>query len=223
MLRAHLARVLHGEVKTVLVTADDLVLRAVVHEHAPDVLHQRYGKKIADKNRKHYRRFAEAEQRGMIVGAGYLEDKPREKIGQKHEKPYRKCKPQHQRNRRQNVHGIELELLRHPFVELRGFGIVAEHFGGAHQHAHSHEELAHEVHHSPYEGQAENDAALPGVGNALRLDGDLPGFRAHGGSHRGAPFHHDALYHRLPSYGSAAHRLTGFLLFFRFIRAVGAL
>ena len=158
----------------------------------------------------------------MIVGAGDLENETGEEVGQKHEKPHRKREPQDERDRGEDVHGVDLELLPHPLVELGGLGIISEDLGGAHEHSHAHEELRDEIDHPSHEGQSEKDAALRSVLDALRLHGDLAGLGAHGSRHGGAPLHHDALEHRLSADVGAPDDLAGLLFMLsRALRAVG--
>ena len=97
-------------------------------------------------------RLAKAQERGMVVGAGDLENETGEEIGQKHEKSHRKREPQDERDRGEDVHGVDLELLPNPLVELGGLGVVAEDLGRAHEHSHAHEELRDKIDHPSHEG-----------------------------------------------------------------------
>lgn len=155
----------------------------------------------------------------MVVGARNFENQPREKVGEEDEKPHRKREPQHERHRRQDVHRVEFELLRHPFVELGGLGVIAENFRRTHKYAHAHIELGYEIDHSAHERQTQKQTAFCGVLRPARLDGYLARFRADRGGDGRAPLHHHAFYDRLTAYRSAAYNLA---LFEFFLRAGGA-
>ena len=207
-------RVFGRELHPFFKTGDGLVLGAVVHEHAADVLHRGDEHDVQD----------EDDQADAALGE-VVADRPPQPFGedqvgkpqrQRDEQPHRQHDAQQRRQKGHRRHHVDVQLFLAPFFELRRLALVAVHFGAAHQDLRSAHQRRDEVDHPAHEGDLRHDAhPLRGVEPAA-LDLDVALGVAHGGGVRRFAAHHHPFEHGLAADVGALFLFRLFLFFFLF-------
>ena len=213
MQAALLAHVLHRQRKLGLVAEDGLVLRAVVHVGAADVLHQARGPHVQHEH-DDAQHALEAGAQEVAVRDG--RDARRKPLPQLHRKIQEQSEGQHHRQHRGDGHQQlfkELVPLAGLLVLLLGFLLLVQagELRRAHQALVAEGEGVVHVEQAPDEGQLAELVAILSVGFILLYD-DLTGGvpHGHGGLFRAA--HHDALQQRLAAdTGLFCHVFLSFL------------
>ena len=195
------AAVLHRQRQARLVAEDGLMLRAMVLEHALNVLLLRAQEQVAEEDQQL------DDGLDQIVHDHVRDEAPeqaREEGRQDHKKPDGQAQRQHDRQRHDELLQLfAAELLLQPQIELRRLALLlGEEVRRVHQRLHAADHGVHKGHSAAQHGQAENGIAVADELQLLDLlDQPLLGADDDGLLFRSA--HEDALNERLTADGGA--------------------
>ena len=195
------AAVLHRQRQARLVAEDGLMLRAMVLEHALNVLLLRAQEQVAEEDQQL------DDGLDQIVHDHVRDEAPeqaREEGRQDHKKADRQAQRQHDRQRHNELLQLfAAELLLQPQIELRRLALLlGEEVRRVHQRLHAADHGVHKGHSAAQHGQAENGIAVTDELQLLDLlDQPLLGADDDGLLFRSA--HEDALNERLTADGGA--------------------
>ena len=173
------------------------MLGAVVHEHAADILHRRYGDDVQNEDDE-----AEPALREVVADAVtqlFGEDEIGKDDGQHDEQPEREQHAENGRERRDDGHDVDVQLLFAPLFKAARLPFVAVHFGAAHKDARTRNKGRDEVDDAAHERDLCDPAHVLGGIQPPAFDLDVALWVAHGGGVRRFAAHHHPFEHRLPA------------------------
>ena len=215
MHRRHLLRVFYGELEIVFVTAYRLVLSAVIHIYALDVLHRRSQRYISDKYQHTDKAFEEIHSylHADVSLRVYLEkayqtrsDELRQKEKQADGKRY----SDDDRYRHYNAEHVDFKGFCKPLFRFRRLRLTVEHLTRTHESTDARYHRAEETENASQKRSAEKKTFFLCGLKVLTFYDDIAVFVAHRSRHTALAAHHDAFYYRLSAYRDAllSHRIA---------------